>query len=356
MSHAVTTLVWQAEIPAMDKIVLLRLADFADADGRNVYPSVGRVARECGASERHVQMTLRKLVSIGILELIRAGGGRNRSAEYRIDLAALKGRITCGVSEEKGCIPCGDLADKPRTSCGVSTTENPAPGAPFGDETVQITTERVQITTLKGAPGAPNPSGSVSNRQTAAVDARERDLSENDSNLVGDAVPQPGAIREPDQTPVPSGEPTPGAVPATPPSGEGAVPSPEASQIAAVGRTVLEIMGVWDDPRWYGNYARVGTWLRSGADPEADIYPTIRRLMAKRSQGPPRSLAYFDQAISDAVASRNRPMPGGAHEPRSSRQSQPSPPRQSGNGFCAIVARRARAEGDGGPDADGGRG
>lgn len=85
-----------------------------------------------------------------------------------------------------------------------------------------------------------------------------------------------------------------------------------ASQIVTVGMEVLRLIGVADDPRWLGNYGRVGQWLADGADPELDIYPTIRRVMARRgAQGPPASLNFFDRAIADAIASRNRPMPEG---------------------------------------------
>jgi len=65
MSIEVSTLVWRASLPAMDKLVLLRLADFADADGSHVYPSVSRVMRDCGVSERHVQNSIRRQVDAG---------------------------------------------------------------------------------------------------------------------------------------------------------------------------------------------------------------------------------------------------------------------------------------------------
>lgn len=71
------------------------------------------------------------------------------------------------------------------------------------------------------------------------------------------------------------------------------------------GKRVLEAMGVGDDPRWFGNYAIVSAWLAAGYDLEADILPTVRRLMGIRNgQGPPKSLKYFTQAIADAHAER----------------------------------------------------
>ena len=74
----------------MDKLVLLCLADFADDDGASVYPSVRRVAVECGVGERHVQRVIARLIKTGEMVLVSQGGGRHRTSEYRIDLAALK--------------------------------------------------------------------------------------------------------------------------------------------------------------------------------------------------------------------------------------------------------------------------
>lgn len=261
MSFEVTTLVWRAEFPAMDKIVLLRLADFADAQGGNVYPSVGRVARECGVSERHVQGVLRKLTAADIITLVRAGGGRNRPAEYRINLDAVKRCTPCGVSDD----------ETPHPVQGIEKL-NPAPGAPFESERVHATTERVQATTLNPAPGAPDSSLTTSNHQAAAAATH--------------ATPEP-------------------------------ICETSAHDAHAVGSRVLEIMGVTHDPRWYGNASRVQVWIAEGADPEADIYPTITRLMTQRKGEPPRSLKYFDAAIADAVRDRTTtlttPTGGPAH-------------------------------------------
>lgn len=111
--------------------------------------------------------------------------------------------------------------------------------------------------------------------------------------------------------------------------------------VAVVGREVLRLLGVEDDPRWFGNWGRVAQWLAEGADPDADIYPAIRRVMARRrAQGPPRSLEYFDQAIADAIATRNRPIPEGSQNDQR-RPVQPirrAPP-ESRNRFQRILDR-----------------
>lgn len=68
-------------------------------------------------------------------------------------------------------------------------------------------------------------------------------------------------------------------------------------------------------------FADVDQWLKGGADPDMDIYPTLERLKSKWS-GP--SLKYFTQAIADSVATRKAPMPAGV--PRFQGRAQPAGP------------------------------
>jgi uncharacterized protein YdaU (DUF1376 family) len=77
---------------------------------------------------------------------------------------------------------------------------------------------------------------------------------------------------------------------------------------------VLDALGCRNDPNWFGDAGRVEAWLRDGADLERDILPTVKRIMAGRSE-PPRSLKYFDRAIADAKASRESPLPAGQAKP-----------------------------------------
>lgn len=71
-------------------VIALVLADAADHDGRNVRPSVARVARLARVAERTVQYQLRQFERDGFLVLVRPGGGRGRPAEYSIDLGWLR--------------------------------------------------------------------------------------------------------------------------------------------------------------------------------------------------------------------------------------------------------------------------
>lgn len=77
-----------------------------------------------------------------------------------------------------------------------------------------------------------------------------------------------------------------------------------------VGKQIAALTG-WDkSPSWFGDYTRVEAWLAQGWDPEADILPTVRRLMQGRSD-PPQSMRYFEGAIANAHAARMSPLPKG---------------------------------------------
>jgi len=56
-------------------------------------------------------------------------------------------------------------------------------------------------------------------------------------------------------------------------------------------------------------FGRIDRWLKDGADPEADIYPTIERLKGRWRGG---NLEFFDGAIADSIAARKKPLQAGA--------------------------------------------
>ena len=71
MSAIVTGLVWElpqtAEFGRPEKMILLAYADHADANGKNVYPSVELVCKKSFYEERSVQAITRKLENMGYL-------------------------------------------------------------------------------------------------------------------------------------------------------------------------------------------------------------------------------------------------------------------------------------------------
>ncbi len=75
--------VWELNLPHSHMLVLLALADHADHEGANIYPSVGLVAWKCGYSERQVQRIMSELVESGVLVKVSTKPGKK--VTYRID-------------------------------------------------------------------------------------------------------------------------------------------------------------------------------------------------------------------------------------------------------------------------------
>jgi hypothetical protein len=92
VSVAATTWVWNhSQSGGNDRLVLLAIADAADAQGANAWPRVSTIAAMAGLSARTVQRCIASLVKLGELEVERqAGGGelpdRWRPNRYRIPL------------------------------------------------------------------------------------------------------------------------------------------------------------------------------------------------------------------------------------------------------------------------------
>lgn len=86
-------------------------------------------------------------------------------------------------------------------------------------------------------------------------------------------------------------------------------------------------------------FAEIDQWLKGGADPDADIYPTLERLKSKWS-GP--SLRYFTQAIADSVATRKTPLPQGV--PRFQGKTQAPELTADEKARAAELGRKTRLE------------
>ncbi|APY12974.1 helix-turn-helix domain-containing protein [Brucella sp. 10RB9212] len=91
MSIAVMSRLFKAQLGSPSrKMLAIRLADFADDDGRGIWPTVGRLALETELSERTVQRLLRDFVDEGLLIVVAEGGGRpGQATRYDFDMRAL---------------------------------------------------------------------------------------------------------------------------------------------------------------------------------------------------------------------------------------------------------------------------
>ena len=88
MSVKVWSLCWRVPVCGNTKLVLLRLADFANDTGGSIYPAIGTIAEDCGISDRTVRYCLKELETHGIIVRNRAVG-RGHTNSYRIDVKQL---------------------------------------------------------------------------------------------------------------------------------------------------------------------------------------------------------------------------------------------------------------------------
>jgi DNA-binding transcriptional ArsR family regulator len=104
MSVRLMSKVFCLAIPPKEKLLLLALADCADDDGHECWPSLRFLAWKTSLSQRHVRRLISSFRDKGVLISIgREGGGRRRSVIYRIDLGLLPekdplGRGNIGLS------------------------------------------------------------------------------------------------------------------------------------------------------------------------------------------------------------------------------------------------------------------
>jgi len=104
MSVKIMSQVWELDIDHGEMIVLLAMADHADDDGQNCYPSNAYLAWKTGYSDRQVRRVLRTLESTGIITRVaHEEGGRGLATEYRLN-------------PEKGDKKSAFMANKRRTS------------------------------------------------------------------------------------------------------------------------------------------------------------------------------------------------------------------------------------------------
>jgi hypothetical protein len=81
------SLVFDADLSPTEKLVLLALADFANDDGRSIYPSIGKLCRKTSLTTRSVQNQLKKLRAFKVLGYEHIG--KNRPSTYFINIEEL---------------------------------------------------------------------------------------------------------------------------------------------------------------------------------------------------------------------------------------------------------------------------
>ena len=113
MSYQAMAWATSIKLPMTEKIVLLMLANRSSHDDGSCYPSLNRVAEECGLDRRTVIRVIKKLEDKGLLKVVRSKktNGENHSNKYYLILGG-------SVTESLGSVT---------ESLGGSVTESPKP-------------------------------------------------------------------------------------------------------------------------------------------------------------------------------------------------------------------------------------
>ena len=136
MSVKIMGWVWDQKIkPPAKKMVLLAVADHADHDGDNAWPSVGRIARMVGINPRNAQRYIRQLEEEGYLVIVQQrGGNMNTPDDRRPNLYRVVLRNGAGDTPESerggaGDTPRGGAGDTLSVRGTIQTTGAKAPRA-----------------------------------------------------------------------------------------------------------------------------------------------------------------------------------------------------------------------------------
>lgn len=87
MSAKASGRVWDLDLPHNKRLVLLAMADHADHEGRNIYPSLDLIAWKTGYSYRQVRRIVEELKQDGILVLVKPAR-QQHPATYALDFKA----------------------------------------------------------------------------------------------------------------------------------------------------------------------------------------------------------------------------------------------------------------------------
>jgi hypothetical protein len=123
MSSKMVGLVWDADLPRTEKYVLLALADHADHDGENIFPSNDRIAWKTGYKVDQIIVAIKRLKARKILVLVRAASRYSTNC-YRMDPSKLPQRPPFARRQVQGSEnPTPAKPPAPR----VKRSQNPTP-------------------------------------------------------------------------------------------------------------------------------------------------------------------------------------------------------------------------------------
>jgi len=102
MSIRLMSDVWRTDLPTVEKMVLLVIADHANDEGTQAYPSQATMAAKASISIRTVQRAVNNLVGQGYIKMFKGAGGSPDCREdrrphlYQINVGKLRGDSMTG--------------------------------------------------------------------------------------------------------------------------------------------------------------------------------------------------------------------------------------------------------------------
>ena len=114
MSVRQMALVWELDLPTTKKMLLLAIADHADDDGDNAWPSTARLSMKVGIDPRSVRRLIKDLAADGFLTVgVNQGGTRLTPSDRRPNLYRLHltGRTPVSTREDDGRTPRSERED-----------------------------------------------------------------------------------------------------------------------------------------------------------------------------------------------------------------------------------------------------
>ena len=102
MSIRLMSDVWRTNLPTVEKMVLLVIADHANDEGTQSYPSQATIAAKASISVRTVQRAVNTLCAQGYIRMFKHSGGSPDCREdrrphlYQINIGALRGDNVTG--------------------------------------------------------------------------------------------------------------------------------------------------------------------------------------------------------------------------------------------------------------------
>ena len=114
------------ELEPISRYVLLILADYADKEGNDIYPSLKTLEHDTGLSERTIRRHIKHLMDVGLLDYGDQESVKN-DRRIRADLRPKCYRLVFNRDEATGAVNLGSFGKLPSANPARKTTKKRAP-------------------------------------------------------------------------------------------------------------------------------------------------------------------------------------------------------------------------------------